>query len=1012
MGLATFGCMNLFFCPTSWLTDGIWVGECPSGDVVPTLNASVSGLGRGTTGSVNISADGHYTTNDADDDRVTTIRRLDAELALVDATGKETPLETEDGWDGSDGYLWASLRLPQVPDGDYLLRVRGDTAAGEASVDVPLPLYAPARVHLITDRPLYEPGNTVQFRALALRARDLSPLEGRPGTWTVLDPSGLVVLEEKAPSGDWGVVAGSFPLDTGAPSGDWTVRWTSGAETGQAVFRVEPFTLPRFRVEARADRDAWFAGDQPVLRGRVVYSSGAPVSNAGLEIDWRVDGAWPPPTRWTQAGAEGALPVRAQTDRDGAFVLNLPVVPADLQGQARLVARITATDPAGERVAGAAQVLLSQDRIQVQAETELAEGLVEKANNRVYLRATTAAGQVLSRAQLLIKRAWDPTDPGTRVETDSDGVATVQLTPGAPVNIVVPALPYRPPPPPRAVERESARELFVPSQPTLQDLLGLDRWEAKLAPCALWVDEGEEALELVARVTSAGQVRLISDLDSPLRRCAARALAGERLSPDRERLYELRWTLRAPKHPAVEYTLGSPVTSTLSAVEGALTRGALLARACLTVEQEDDGLAQILELEATPGARRVRASWSADPYGGDLSPAVAACVRRAFETELGGDLLDEPWEGPAYLGYARISVSAVSADDDPNAPQDTVMLGYELRVTALGEGDRPIGDTLLRMRPGAVPPVRLRADPVLPRPGDTVNVELLRGPDFSGELPEKLALTSPTFPTLEAKLDPDTRKASFTLPKDAEGWYELSWGGAQTRVFVRPEDELSLSLEPDNDRYAPGQVARITVKTQAGERPVAAGVTLIGVDESLGQLAPLPGADALDPLRPRPDTPSPAFGVLDGAALTMGRVRGENAAAAAVLRVSRIPSPPELDAVVNSQASGSFTPLEPLTDRFYPVLAELYALTRDWEASAPKGELMKPEKMADLWDEALDRVEDAGGAVEDAYGRRLRLGLLPASLLELTDPRQAVLDGTRLPEDVEDWALWVAREKP
>ena len=45
------------------------------------------------------------------------------------------------------------------------------------------------------------------------------------------DPTGEVLLEEKAPAGEWGVVAGSFPLDKGAPTGRWTVAWQSAGRT-------------------------------------------------------------------------------------------------------------------------------------------------------------------------------------------------------------------------------------------------------------------------------------------------------------------------------------------------------------------------------------------------------------------------------------------------------------------------------------------------------------------------------------------------------------------------------------------------------------------------------------------------------------------------------------------------------------------------------------------------------------------------------------------------------------
>ena len=73
---------------------------------------------------------------------------------------------------------------------------------------------------------------------------------------------------------------------------------------------------------------------------------------------------------------------------------------------------------------------------------------------------------------------------------------------------------------------------------------------------------------------------------------------------------------------------------------------------------------------------------------------------------------------------------------------------------------------------------------------------------------------------------------------------------------------------------------------------------------------------------------------------------------------------------------------------------------------------MHPAKMAALWQQALAACEQRGEPVVDAYGRRLRLSRLPPDLLALTDPRVVVVVGTRLPEDVENWAAWVAQERP
>ena len=93
------------------------------------------------------------------------------------------------------------------------------------------------------------------------------------------------------------------------------------------------------------------------------------------------------------------------------------------------------------------------------------------------------------------------------------------------------------------------------------------------------------------------------------------------------------------------------------------------------------------------------------------------------------------------------------------------------------------------------------------------------------------------------------------------------------------------------------------------------------------------------------------------------------------------------------------------------MLSELYAQARAWEASAPPAEKMRPRTLAGLWTKALAAVEKRGLPVVDAYGRRLRLRILPPDLLALTDPI-VVVTGTRLPEDVENWTAWVAKEKP
>ena len=254
------------------------------GDLRQSVELSANGLRRGGEGTVSLTATAHYTTQHADRVESVTIARFGSlALSLVDAAKKSTPI-TAKKWESNEGRSTGTVTLPEVPDGDYTLHATYTTRLGAGELDVPLPLYTPARIHVITDRPLYEPGNLVRFRAVVLRARDLAPLDGRPGRWIVTRPDGEVLLEEKAPAAAVGRGRGHVPARQGRHDGDWKVAWVSAdAPRRGAVHRraVHAAAVPRRGGGRRAVLSA--AVDKPVIRGAVIYSSGAPVANAKLD---------------------------------------------------------------------------------------------------------------------------------------------------------------------------------------------------------------------------------------------------------------------------------------------------------------------------------------------------------------------------------------------------------------------------------------------------------------------------------------------------------------------------------------------------------------------------------------------------------------------------------------------------------------------------------------------------------------------------------------------------------
>ncbi|MBA3538809.1 MAG: hypothetical protein H0T79_04210, partial [Deltaproteobacteria bacterium] len=594
-------------CRSTYVKYGLVMPTCADGIVRQTAALQVSGARRGGDGYLSFYATAHYTTRDSDS--VEHVPGPAVTSVAVSLTGDAMkPLALTPAWNLWEGTASAPIKLPaDLPDGDYKLHADYETKLGKGSLDVPLPLYTPARIHVITDRPLYEPGNVVKFRAVVLRARDLAPLDKRPGKWVVKDPSGEILLEEKAAASDWGVVSGSFPLDKGAATGNWLVSWVSHDTSDEVAIKVQPFTLPRFRIEATASKPYYAPNETPSVKGAVTYSSGAPVPNAKVEITWNISGDWPAPLEWEAT----LLPRQAVVGANGRFELALPKIPADLQGRATLTANLAAVDPAGDRVEGSVAVLLSQDGIQVSAVTELENGLVHGFNNRMYLRVTTPDGRVVPNTKIKVKRAWDGNDPGIDTALDEDGVASLQIDPGLPSNIIIPPQPYRPQKRAATVTRGEAEELIDGEGASLADQVELDRWLPALAACAKWFAD-QNTVKVGLRVDRGGGILAASAGTDPLAQCTATVVRSKRLPAGRERLYTLSFTYVDPPLS----TLSASIEATLDAPEGfdglvdELTRSA---RDCLPLTDDGD-LPSMLTWRATAGSKFIElGSWIPDP---------------------------------------------------------------------------------------------------------------------------------------------------------------------------------------------------------------------------------------------------------------------------------------------------------------------------------------------------------------------------------------------------------------
>lgn len=146
-------------------------------------------------------------------------------------------------------------------------------------------------VYLYTDRSIYRPGQTVNFRAV-LRSEDNGrylPTELQQVTVEVLSPYDFIngrsntLAAFDSPLTSFGTVSGSYTLPENAQPGAYTLR-LQGLDRGNISFEVAEYRKPEIDLEVAFVEEDYLAGDDLQAEVSARYFFGAPAGN--LPVRW------------------------------------------------------------------------------------------------------------------------------------------------------------------------------------------------------------------------------------------------------------------------------------------------------------------------------------------------------------------------------------------------------------------------------------------------------------------------------------------------------------------------------------------------------------------------------------------------------------------------------------------------------------------------------------------------------------------------------------------------------
>ena len=311
-----------------------------------------------------------------------------------------------------------SLRfhLPDWGDGEYELRVVANVRGQREEIRRTVKLKRSWKLMLSTDKPVYQPGQTILCRSLALRKPDLKPVAGNDLNFTITDPKGNVIFNQQDVTSKFGIASIECPLATEIIEGSYTIEASVGDTTSRLAVEVKKYVLPKFKIAVELDQPYYEPGQSVHGTVQADYFFGKPVAHAQVRIQVTA----------TDVSEISLDELSVETDEMGRAVFDFRL-PSDFvgreqaSGDAPIFLRIQVTDSAGQKVTKRVRRVVTAHPIRVEV---IAEGgtLVRGISNTIYLFASYADGRP-AMVRLAISGLAD------ELQTGALGVATFELTP-------------------------------------------------------------------------------------------------------------------------------------------------------------------------------------------------------------------------------------------------------------------------------------------------------------------------------------------------------------------------------------------------------------------------------------------------------------------------------------------------------------------------------------------------------------------------------------------------------
>jgi len=189
-----------------------------------------------------------------------------------------------------------------------------------------LPAGQPYLLYTYTERPIYKPGQIVNYKIIVRNDGDLRyslPEANTPVNIRILDARKNTIETVELLTNEFGTVNSSVNIPDGAMLGLYTIETEVGGVIQQEFFRVEDYRKPDYQITITSlqpeKENKFVSGEEVRMQINASYYFGAPLANTKLDVDFFV--TWPVTTKIngpvvTDENGNATLIFKAPYDKD------------------------------------------------------------------------------------------------------------------------------------------------------------------------------------------------------------------------------------------------------------------------------------------------------------------------------------------------------------------------------------------------------------------------------------------------------------------------------------------------------------------------------------------------------------------------------------------------------------------------------------------------------------------------------------------------------------------------